>query len=269
MEEETDLLTLGGLLVNAGDYEHALRFYLRLFFDLIVSYEYQAEHKKRKLTRSLMGIASVECQLGRYDILIDLYNQVIKDINKTEDRYERKYQLATAYYNKSLPLSEKGDYLNALEQCQKAVQIFLKRNDPINIFVASCYEMIGNIYGNLARLERLKHNQNGNYQYIETAYQYYNKALEIRKKLYKKIPDHHEICATYLNIGELFRDTGRSDEALQYTLAAYDSFRKVFPKNHNWIGIALDNIGEIYVQQQKFTEAIEKYNEAIEIFKKT
>ncbi|CAF5136816.1 unnamed protein product, partial [Rotaria sp. Silwood1] len=36
MGEETNLLTLRGLLIRAGDHEHALRVYMRSFIDLII-----------------------------------------------------------------------------------------------------------------------------------------------------------------------------------------------------------------------------------------
>lgn len=62
---------------------------------------------------------------------------------------------------------------------------------------------------------------------------------------------------------------GKSNEALEYTLKAHRNFVKVFPNSHNWIGITLDNIAEIYVQQQRFPEAEEKYHEALEVYKKT
>jgi tetratricopeptide (TPR) repeat protein len=242
---------------------------MRSFFDLIASDDYDPKEKQQQLTKSIMGIAGVECELGRYDDAIDLYNQIIRDINEVEDDYDREFQLAFAYYAKSLPLSEKGNNVDALKHCQNALKFFLQLNDHTDTFVANCYEMIGNIYGNLARVERIKRNMNDSNQHIQTAFLHYNKALAVRRKLHKKTPDHHEICATYINIGELHRDIGQSDEALKYTLTAYNGFRKAFPNNHSWIGIALDNIGEIFVQQQKYTEAKEKYDEAIKIFKKT
>ncbi len=224
------------------------------------------EDEQLYLIKSLIGIASVECNLGRYDLSIQIFDQIIKNINNID---QQRYYKAMAYYEKSQPLLEKGNNLDALKQCKHALTIFTKYHGEIDTLTANCYEMIGNIYGNLGRLEKTKHNINGQYRYFEKAFHYYNKALNVRKIIYEKTSDHYIINATYLNIGELFRDMAKPDEALQYTLKAYKSFLKTFPKAHNWIGIALDNIGEIYVLQQRFNEAKEKYDEAIDIFEKT
>jgi tetratricopeptide (TPR) repeat protein len=269
MGEETDLLTLGGLLVNAGDYEHALRIYVRSFFD---NYSFDGiinENQQLYLTKSLIGIASVQCSLGRYDFSIQIFDQIIKNINNINNIDLQRYYKAIAYYEKSQPLLEKGKNFDALKQCQHALSIFTKYHGEMDSLTANCYEMIGNIYGNLGRLEKTKHNINGQYLFFEKAFHYYNKTLNIRKIIYEKSPDHYVINVTYLNIGELFRDMGKPDEALKYTLKAYKSFLKAFPKAHNWIGIALDNIGEIYVLQQRFNQAKQKYDQAIDIFKQT
>jgi tetratricopeptide (TPR) repeat protein len=269
MGEVTDLLTLGALLVRAGEFEHALRIYLRSFFDTISFDGYLTEDGAHILTQSLMGFASVQCELGRYDLSIDIFNRTIEVINTHKNLHERKYHKAMAYYSISLPLSEKGQYFDALKQCKIARKIFTKHHGYYDLNVANCYEMMGNIYGNLARLEKTKGNINKHYQYFQMAYHYYNKALDIRKKVHEDIPDHYEINATYLNIGELYRDIGQSDQALEYTMKGHDSFVKTFPKSHYWIAIALDNIGEIFVQQQRFNEAKIIYGEAIKIYRKT
>ncbi|CAF3616408.1 unnamed protein product [Rotaria sp. Silwood1] len=269
MGEETNLLTLRGLLIRAGDHEHALRVYMRSFIDLIIVHNNLTDTGHQYLARSLMGIAAVHCELGRYNESIQIYNETIKYINTYIKKDERDNYRTEIYYNQSLPLSEKGEYSDALKQCKYAIEIFIKNHGHYNSLVASSYEMIGNIYGNLGRLEGTKRNFNSQYQYFQIAYAYYNRALKIRKIIHKKTPDHPEINSTYINIGELFRDIGKSDVALKYTLTALKSFTKAFPHSHYWIGVTLDNIGEIYVQQQRFTEAKQKYDEAMEIYKKT
>ncbi|CAF3097668.1 unnamed protein product [Rotaria sp. Silwood2] len=269
MGEETNLLTLGGLLVTAGDHEHALRVYMCSFIDLIIVHDHLTDKGHQHLARSLMGIASVQGELGRYDESIQILNETIKYINNYINKVERNQYRAEAYYHQSLPLSEKGEYLDALKQCKHALEIFIKYHGHHHANVANVYEMIGNIHANFGRLAGTKHNFNDQHQYVQRAYAYHNRALEARKKIYKKTPDHPDISCSYINIGELLRDIGKPDEALKYTLKALKTFTKSFPKSHYWIGVTLDNIGEIYVQQRRFNEAKEKYDEAIDVYKKT
>jgi len=113
------------------------------------------------LTKSLIGIASVQCSLGRYDFSIQIFDQIIKNINNINNIDLRRYYEAIAYYEKSQPLLEKGKNFDALKQCQHALSIFTKYHGEIDSLTANCYEMIGNIYGNLGRLEKTKHNING------------------------------------------------------------------------------------------------------------
>lgn len=268
MGQETDLLTLADLLVQQGDYEHALRVYTRSVFDLI-SAANLTDHGERNLIQSFMGIANVQGDLGRYDDSIEFYNEIIKLINSRKNSDQKHYQKAVAYYAKSSPSSEKGDYARAKQDCEHALAIFIKYHGYDDSNVANCYEMLGNIDGNLGRLEKTKGNINGQYQYFQSAYDYYMKALEVRQRIHRDTPDHYELSVTYVNIGELYRDMGKSDEALEYMSKAYDTFIKTFPKGHNWIAITLDNIGEIYVLQNRFAEAKEKYDEAIEVYKRT
>lgn len=269
MGEETNLLTLGALLSNAGDFEHALRIYTRQLLDLIMDHSNLTHQEHEDLIRSLIGYASVQNELGRYDVSLHVFKRAIEYINDYIDIDKRRYYRAEVYYSQSFPLLEKGDYLNALKQCKHALRVFIEDFGYENNQVAGCYEIIGNIYAGLGKVDKTNGNVIGQCQHFQTAYLNYKKALKIRKKIHEKAPDHPHISATYLHIGELFRDLGRSDEALRYTLKAHDSFIKAFPKSHYWIGIALDNIGEIYVLQQRFTEAKEKYNEAIDVYTKT
>lgn len=270
MGEDPTILTLGGLLVQAGEHEHAIRIYMRSFFDLLISHSKRSdEYNQLHMAYSLNGIASVLCELGEYNISIRIFDLTLKFMKNQQDLYDNKDLLAELYYEKSSPLLEKGNYEHALKQCKYALNIFKKQGE-YNSLVANCYEMMGNIYGDIGRSQKANnHHINQQYQYFEKANQFYQKALEIRKNMHRDIPDHFEICSTYINIGELYRDIGKSDEALEYTKFAYDGFVKSFPKSHNWIGIALDNIGEIYVLQKRFDEAREKYDEAIDVYKQT
>lgn len=154
MGEKATLLNLTGLLYTAGDYEHALRIYMRSLFDLLMLEGDLTEYGKSYLTKSLLGIASVQGELGRYDESIELFDDTIKFINDHEDMKGRNALRATAYLSKSTPLHEKGNYTDALKQCKQALAIFTKYYDANDPFVPNCYETIGNIHGSLGRLEK-------------------------------------------------------------------------------------------------------------------
>ena len=107
-----------------------------------------------------MGIAAVQCELGRYDESIKLFNDTINYINNNLNKDNRKNYQADVYYAQSLPLSEKGEYLDALKQCHHALQILIN-HDFYDSLVPRCFEMIGNIYGSLGGTEKTKGNTNG------------------------------------------------------------------------------------------------------------
>lgn len=269
MGEETDILTLGALLKTAGDYEHALRFYAYALWDLLRKQDSASPDDERLVIRICREIAAIECELGRYDLSIDMFDFVIKAFKQGWNGDESKIDLAEAYYQKSLPLSERGDYIQALKHCHQALKIWMKYANGDAYLSLSCYQMMGNIHGNISRSKAIKNDQRGRLKHFTTAFDFYIKGLNILKEIHKDVPDHPDIGSLYVDIGQLYRDIGESDKALNYTVKALDSFRKGLPTNHQWIGIALDNMGEIYVQQRKFDEALNFFNQALDVYRKT
>ena len=77
-----------------------------------------------------------------------------------------------------------------------------------------------------------------------------------------------EVASTYHNIGGVYREQGKNDEALKYFNKALDIYLKKLDKDHPDLAISYNNIAAIYVEQGKYDEALKYYNKAFKIFKK-
>ena len=68
------------------------------------------------------------------------------------------------------------------------------------------------------------------------------------------------------NIGGIYCDQGKLDEALKYYSEALELYKKV--DNPSDIAVSLNNIGLVYCDQGKLDEALKYYTESLELYKK-
>jgi len=90
--------------------------------------------------------------------------------------------------------------------------------------------------------------------------EYYQQALEINKKIGYELGVAHNLN----NIGTVYNELGKHDEALRYQEEALGINKKI--EDEQGIANNLTNIGVVYNDSGKPNEALNYYQEALEVF---
>ena len=112
--------------------------------------------------------------------------------------------------------------------------------------MATCYNNIGNESFNL-----------GDY---DTALEYCEKALTIRKAIFGEV--HPDVALLYSNIGEVYAKLGNYDKALDYQMEALSIRKAIFGEVHPYVA---ETYGHIAVSHH----ALGSYGKALECFSKS
>ncbi len=72
-----------------------------------------------------------------------------------------------------------------------------------------------------------------------------------------------------INLGLLYEETGKYEQALEHHAAALDIRRRLYGDKHYKVGAALNNEGLVYHSLGKYEEALKRFKEANEIFRQT
>jgi tetratricopeptide (TPR) repeat protein len=85
--------------------------------------------------------------------------------------------------------------------------------------------------------------------------------------LFVELGDDHPKFATSLNnLGRLYKDQGKYDEALPFVKRALASRERTLGTNHPDVAISLNNLGLLYYDQGKYDEALPVYQRALAIY---
>jgi signal transduction histidine kinase len=172
---------------------------------------------------------------------IKLGEQAIKEFTPKEFHPQRAkilYILGDLYYLT-------GDYTKALPLLQKSVDAFEKLNEDEDLALA--YISIGRFYRKV---------QND----CEKALEYYTKA----EKTYQKTGNFQELATVYNYLGNL---TEYCEKDLNKALSYYYKTEKYYTEVRDTIGLSysLDFISQVYGQQEKYEEALQKQKKALEL----
>jgi len=142
-----------------------------------------------------------------------------------------KYDLASQYYKKAQELGI-DTYENELE-------------------TAYCFMLIGDLHH-----KRAQYNQ---------AAEYFQKALQIRKKYYPD--DHPKVGNIYDVLGKVMQVQGKYSDALAYCQKSFVAMKKHFGENHPETAQIYNDFGKIYHDLGKNYEALEHHKKSYEIRK--
>ncbi|CAF3411156.1 unnamed protein product, partial [Rotaria sp. Silwood2] len=177
-----------------------------------------------------------------------------KHFNEYKDRAEEATESSSTRLSiLGILLLKKGDYMGALENSKKALEInkqTLPENHP---FIATNYNNIGGIY-----------KDKGDYN---NALDYYKKALDIEKQI---LPEKHlHIGISYNNIGSVYQDKGDYDNALDCYKKTLDIWKQTLPEKHPYIATSYNNIGSVYQNKGDYDSALDYLQKALNIWKQT
>ncbi|CAF1326649.1 unnamed protein product [Adineta steineri] len=202
--DDTDLDSLGKILLEMGEYEQSQKCYERMQHDLQV-----------KMGDCQMGLGKAYQWQREDTVALAHYKQALKireeSLSPTHKSFGEVYtSIGTLQWQRL------KDYDKALISLRKAMTILEKANpyDPLQLSKA---------YGSIAAT----YDCMGQYS---LALEYYNKCLTIQQS---NLPTNHpRIALTYNNLGCLYRAISNYEEALKFYQKSLSINRKILPPTH-------------------------------------
>ncbi|CAF1140165.1 unnamed protein product, partial [Didymodactylos carnosus] len=219
--EETNLDSLGKILLEMGEYDKAAKYY------------------EQYLNESQIAMADSLCGLGTADLRNGNYDEALNSLRKALELREKLYSynhpdVAQCYMRIGLVYNCMKDYDTALNYYSKTLDI-QQKTLPVN------HSDFAKTYGNIA----LSHV--GKCEY-ELALRYYAKASENQEI---NLPaSHHHIAMMSDNIGVVYENMCDYQKAMEYYEKAHQIFRKTLPPSHEFTKTAEDNIRRLKLEKK-------------------
>ncbi|MDF3047565.1 MAG: hypothetical protein K0R73_683 [Candidatus Midichloriaceae bacterium] len=236
---------LGATFANLGEWQEALPNHQRALE--IYSKIYGKNHPCIALTLSTIG--DVFVGLGQYKKSKEIYKRALK-ISK--EVYKKNHEHTCLILNNlANTLAKSGKDKKALKIHQEVLVMNKDIHNKEHISIATSLNNIGSIFGNLERYEE--------------ALEKYKDSLEMKKRVYKD--DHPSITITLSNIGKIFENLERYEEALDTYNEALVMNRRLYGENHPSILTSLDDIQTVFLSLRKYEEVLASYQESLKIAK--
>ncbi|CAF4684438.1 unnamed protein product [Rotaria socialis] len=228
--EETNLLSLGDVMLDMGKFDLAGKYYRQWLSELPSN-----DPSIYALYQRLGMIANAE---GEYDASLEWYQKSLE--MRMQTRPSDHVNIGNTHNSIGTVHQTKGDRGRALESYNQAVSLFKQAHDENHPKMASFYNNIGNIYQ-----EEKK--------YFE-ALDFYEKSLAIWKKHLP--PDHPDLGASYNNIGGVHQCLGHYDLALDHYNRSLKIRLKSLPAQHPDIASTYRNMGLVYEYKVELEQAL-------------
>ncbi len=230
------------------------------------------------------GLATSYINKGNSNIILGNYKKAKNDFLQAQTTFQslleddsdnKKFKngLARSYASAGVVFSEENNYYMALENYQKALQLYQEIGQKNNI--SKAYNNIGIVYksqaNNTKALEYLKkalkiqeeigeqtvavtltnigviYFENGN---KSAALDYYNKA----QNFFKTIDNKRGFALLNNYLGDYYNSLNDSENAVSYYTKAYNLYEEL--QNKFGASLALYNLGQHYFDQKKYDEAM-------------
>ncbi|CAF1457188.1 unnamed protein product [Adineta steineri] len=238
--------------------------------------------------RGLGRLGNLLLKTGHFDKAEELHKVLLEQPSNESDKGFYYNNLGTAKYHQ-------GDYDQAIEYYEKALEIWEQTLPADHPSLATSYNNIGGVYVDMGEYSKAlsfyekaltikEQTLPANHPSLATSYSniglvYYNmgeyskallffeKALKIQEKI---LPSNHpDLATSYSNIGSVYNSIGEYSKALSYYEKALEIEEKTLPANHPSLATSYNNIGEAYMHTGKNSEALSFYEKALEIQEKT
>ena len=173
--------------------------------------------------------------------------------NEIPDVYNFLYGSHTQKYASFLQTAQR--YIEAEQAYQQAISIFEKCIPGTR----SCHFNVAEVYNDLA----VMYHDNEQFDRAEAAYR---KALKIRQYCARELSSKYAdrvLALSYMNIGILFNDTNRADEAETMYLQAVTLYTKV--SNYYMVAKLHIRLGDLYQKVKRVRDSITQFSNAIDI----
>lgn len=165
----------------------------------------------------------------------------------------RNENAIASIYNNIAALNVKiGDFKEAIDSYNLALNIYNSRTEENQQNIAMCYNNLGAVY-----YEEKKYTD---------ALKYYQKALELLERILPK--DHHQFGGAYNNIGDVHLNLGHYVFAFEYFNLALTIKEKSLPMTHPSIAATYQSIGLTHEYSDDLKQALSYYRKAEAIYEK-
>jgi len=236
-DQQINLITLGNLLWKMDRLDEAEKYYLNLI-DLVSSDQANLYYH----------LGHIYSDKNDYDSSLKYYKKSLDIWMKSNDT-----NLANNYNAIATNYWKKGDYKQAYESFNKALEIFKQIYGEDHMTVAMCLNNMGTVISNEKN-------------YTE-ALNYYLKALNLFQKYLSM--NHPNLASLHCNISTIYKNLHQIDSALEHLNLSLNIYEQVLPLNHPNISIMLKNIAFLYEQKEDFQQALNCYEKISNIYRQT
>ncbi|CAF4747223.1 unnamed protein product [Rotaria sp. Silwood1] len=217
IDDDTDLGSLGKILLEMGEYEQARKCYKRML-----------DEGQLVCGNASLGLGKICMQCKEADESVKHLEEALRIRQSLLGQDHADVGECYTFIG-GLYCFLRSDYDQALSNLKKAVQIQEVVPVPDYLSLATTYHHIAVAY---------RHTKE-----YDLSQDYFSKALNIRQKLLPH--DHPDIASIYNNLGVLHEYKGSYSEALKYYENAVEIWRKILPPSHLHVKVAEENIRSI------------------------
>ena len=221
--DDTDLVSLGKILVEMGEYDQAQRCYERMMYDLQVS----TATCHMEFGKAMYLKKQCKPALSHYDQAMQIRQEIFSPEHESVGEVYSCIGSVQWYLLK--------DYNQALISLKKAIEIQEKTLPSDSLVLAKTYYHIAITYGQLKK--------------YDLAEKYYNEALKIRQTALP--PEHPDIASTYNNLGCMYENKRDYAEALKYFEKSLEIKQKTLPPTHPELAVTENNIRQVKQKLKK------------------
>jgi tetratricopeptide (TPR) repeat protein len=191
-------------------------------------------------------LAYILIETGAYEKAQELYEKLLENESDSQN-------IAFYYHQLGVARDMLGDQLKALEDYQKALEIYTTSSLADDRSVATSYNNIAGVHSNRGDQHKALDN--------------YRKSLAIYKKL---LPSNHaDLAGAYNNIGNVYLDMGDYGKALRNHQESLEIYQRSLPANHPSLGASYHNIASVYSHMDYYDRALQNHQQSLEIRKKS
>ncbi|MGI9545058.1 MAG: tetratricopeptide repeat protein, partial [Cyclobacteriaceae bacterium] len=233
------------------------------------------------------GIGRTQISMGNYDLALESIQKAL-DIAKTTP----SSLLGDTYNNIGVVYHFKGDYQQALDYYEQALQTREVVLGRLHKKVAESYGNIGLVFSVLGKYQTaLDHYHKGedvlekilepghlNFSYIYNkmgiiyrvkgdyarAQEYYEKTLQIRRENLGEL--HPDVADVYINLGVIHERNGDYELSMEFTNRAIEIYESVHGESHPFVAKFYLNMGQLNFQQDRLDAAMQYYEKGLKVY---
>ncbi len=200
----------------------------------------EESHDAKSLYEAYFGLAKISMQRGHFDVVVENVNNAILITSSLGMKREE----ASALNVLGIALSNLGDHSNSLANYFSALKIAEELNNKklqsqILNNISNCYHWM---------------------KELENSLEYSQQAIDLAIE----VGNPSDICSLKSNLGYLFSSLKRYDEALDLMNDSLRMNRETV-NNNDALAKTYNNIAAVYLEQEKYNEALDCYFKSLEI----